>query len=113
LESQRHCYACYVPSAEDGMAACQRDQRRDRIALLLLDPLADLGSPGLIHPCDHRERQLFLVPELVVQRAARVAGVASDLLEHEIAVAVAREPPRRRLEQGAARARAALRLGAP
>jgi hypothetical protein len=40
--------------------------------------------------------------ELVVERPARVTRVTSHLLEHEVAVAIARQALRRRLEQGLA-----------
>src|SRR5205807_10347022 len=49
--------------------------------------------------------------ELVIQGAARVARLPRHLFEHEVAVAVAGEAPRGRLEQRAPRAGAALSLG--
>ena len=110
LEPQRHRDAGDVAPAEDGVTARQRDQRGDRIGLLARRA-ADLAPPRLVDPLDHRQGEVLLVLELVVERAARVAGVARHLLEDEVAVAVAREAPRGRLEQGAARACAALGLG--
>src|SRR6266540_628472 len=110
LEPQRHPDAGNVPSAVDSVTARYRDQRSDRIGLLVDQP-THLAPPGLIDPLDHRPGQVLLVLELVIQRAARVTGLARHLFEHEVAVAVAGEAPRGRLEQGAARAGAPLSLG--
>ena len=74
---------------------------------------ADLAPPRLVDPLDHGQGKVFLVLELVIERTARVSGLARHLLEHEVAVAVAREPPRGRLEQGAARPCTPLGLGCP
>ena len=98
LEPQRHRDARDVASAQDGVAACEGDQRGDRIGLLV-GPFTHFAPPGLLRPPHHRQGQILLVLELVVQRAARVARLARHVLEHEVAVAVAREAARGRLEQ--------------
>ena len=102
LDPQRHHDAGDVAPAEDGVTARQREQLGDRIRLLL-GRLTDLARPVLVDPPDHGQGQVLLVLELVVERTARVAGLPRDLLEHEVAVAVAGEAPGGRLEQGAAR----------
>ena len=109
LHPQRHHDAGDVAAAEDGVAVCQRKQLGDRVGLLR-GGLADLAQPVLVDPLEHGEREVLLVVELVIQRAARVTGLARDLLEHEVAVAVAREAARGGFEQRAARACAALSL---
>jgi hypothetical protein len=93
------------------VAARERDQRRDRIGLAV-GPLTHFAAPGLVRPPDYRQGQILLVLELVVQRAARVARLARHVLEHEVAIAVAREAARGRLEQRTARTGAPLGLGA-
>ena len=59
----------------------------------------------------NRQGQILLVVELVIQGAARVARLPRHLFEHQVAVAVAGEAPRGRLEQRAPRAGAPLSLG--
>src|SRR2546421_5099793 len=110
LEPQRHHDAGNVSPAVDGVTARQRDQRSDRIALLL-DRRAHLPPPRLVDPLEYRQGQILLALELVIQGAARVARLTRHLFEHQVAVAVAGEAPRGRLEQRASRAGAALSLG--
>src|SRR6266508_4417261 len=110
LEPQRHRDAGNVSSAVDGVTARQRDQRSDRIGLLVDQP-THLAPPRLVDPLEHRPGQILLVLELVIHGAARVAGLARYLLEHKVAVAVTGEAPRGRLEQRAPRACAPLGLG--
>jgi hypothetical protein len=62
-------------------------------------------------PAAHRQGEILLVLELVIEGAARIARLARHLFEHEVAVAVAGEAPRGRLEQRAPRAGAPLGLG--
>ena len=109
LEPQRHRDAGEVAPAIDGMTLRQRDQRRDRIGLLLDQP-TDLVPPRFVDPREHRAGQILLALELVIQGPTRVTGLASDLFEHEVAIAVAREASRGRLEQGAPGAGAARGL---
>jgi len=68
--------------------ARQRDQRRDRIGLFVDQP-THLAPPCLVDPLEHRQGQILLVLELVIQGAARVAGLAGHLFEYQVAVAVA------------------------
>jgi hypothetical protein len=110
LDPERHDDAGDVAPAVDGVTAGQREQRSHRIGLLLGRP-TDLAPPGLVDPLEHRQGQILLVLELVIQGAARVAGLAGHLLEHQVAVAVAGQAPRGRLEQRAPAAGAPLSLG--
>src|SRR5262249_53330295 len=109
LEPQRDRDAGDVAPAEDRVAPGKREERRDRVGLRV-DDLADLLAPRLVDPLEDRAREVLLVLELVIEGAARVAGVTRDLLEDEVAVAVARQPARGGLEQRAAAACAALGL---
>ena len=111
LEPQRDRHAGHVSPAVDRVTARQGDQRRDRIRLLLDRP-ADLLPPGLIYPLDHRQGEVLLVLELVIDHAARVARVRGDPLEDQVPVAIARQASRGGLQQSAARERTALCLGA-
>jgi hypothetical protein len=97
LDSERHRDAGNVSSAEDGVTARRREQRGDGIGFLV-GQFAHLAPPRLVGPVEYRQRQILLVLELVIQGAARVAGLARYLLEHKVAVAVAGEAPRGRLE---------------
>ena len=110
LEPQRHRHAGKIPAAKDRVAARQRDQRGDRVGLLV-DQSADLAPPGLIDPLDDRSGKVLLVVEVVIYGAARVAGLARHLLEHEVAIAVPGQASRGRLQQRAAGAGAPLGLG--
>lgn len=110
LDSERHRYACNISAAEDGMPARHREQRSYRLGFLA-GGLTDLAPPRLVGPPEHRQRQILLVPELVIESAARVPRITSDLFEHQVPVTVAREASRRRFEQRAARTSAALGLG--
>src|SRR5439155_9937600 len=78
---------------------------------LLLDQPAHLAPPRLIDPLDHRQGQILLVLELVIEGAARVPRLPRHIFEHQVAVAIAGEAPRGRLEQRAPRAGAPLSLG--
>jgi hypothetical protein len=109
LEPEGHRHAGDVAPAVNGVAARESEQRSSRIGLLVDEP-ADLLSPCLVDPIDHRQGEILLVPELVIERSAGVAGLARHFLQVEVAVAVARESARGSLEQGAARAPAPLRL---
>ncbi len=99
LEPQCHRHAGDVAPAVDGMTTRKGDQREDWIGLLFDEP-ADLEPPRLIDPLDHGEGKVFLVPELVTERATGIAGFACHLLEHEVAVAVARKAPLRPTRAG-------------
>jgi hypothetical protein len=110
LDPERHHDAGDVSSAVDGVAAGQREQRGDRIGLLL-GRRTDLAPPGLVDPLEDRQGQLLLVLELMIEGTARVAGLARHVFEHQVAVAVAGQAPRGRLQQRGARTRAALSLG--
>src|SRR5215213_3263922 len=112
LEPQRDRHPSDVSAAVDGVPARQGDQGCQRIGFLL-DGLSDLLSPGLVNPIDDRQGEVLFVLELVIKRAAGVAGVARDPLQREVAVSVPRETPRGGFEQRAARARAAVGLGRP
>src|SRR5215211_669456 len=109
LDPQRHHDAGDVSPAKDRVTAGQGDQLSDRI-WLLLGRLAHLAHPVLVHPLEHRQGQVLLVPELVIERSAGIAGLARNSFQVEVAVAVVGEPPRGRLEQGATRTRASIRL---
>ncbi len=63
-----------VSPAVDGVTACERDQRSDRIGLLV-DEATHLAPPRLIDPLEHRPGQILLVLELVIQGAARIASL--------------------------------------
>jgi hypothetical protein len=110
LEPQRHHHAGDVAAAEDRVPARQRDQRGGRVGLPV-DRRAHLAPPGLVHPPEHSQRQVLLAPELVVEGAAGVARLLSHLLEHQVAVAAARQASCGRLEQGAPRPGTSLGLG--
>jgi len=56
---------------------------------LELRRVANLAPPVLVHPVDHRERQVLLVLELVVESAPGVSRIAGYLLEPKVAVAAA------------------------
>src|SRR5436305_7051006 len=109
LDSQRHHHPGDVASAEHGMAARQCDQLGDRIRRVARR-LADLTRPVLVDPVDDGEGQVLLVAELVVQSTSGVAGLPGHLFQPKVPIAVAGEATRGRLEQGAARAGAALGL---
>ena len=109
LDPQGHHHAGDVSPAEDGVSPRQGEQLGDRIGLLP-GGLTDVAHPVLIDPVDHRQRKVGLVLELVIERAARVARLAGHLLEPQVAVAVAGQPPGGRLEECASRAGAPLRL---
>jgi hypothetical protein len=70
----------------------ERDQRGDRIRLLI-DQSTHLAPPCPIDPLDYGPGEVLLALELVIKGATRVSGLACDLLEHEVAVAVARQTP--------------------
>ena len=72
------------------------------VAVLGVDAPPHLLPPGLVDPVDDRESEVLLALELVVERAAGVARLAGDLLEHDVAVPVVGETTRSRLEQGTA-----------
>src|SRR5215211_1833398 len=110
LDPQGHHDTSDVSSAKDSVTARQRGQLSDRVPLLLGRP-THLAHPVLVDPLDHRQGQILLVLELVIKGAARVARLARHLFEHEVAVAVAGEAPRGRLQQRAPRASAPLSLG--
>src|SRR5215211_518873 len=93
LDPQGHHDASDVAPAKDGVTTRQGNQFSDRV-WLLLGRQTDLAGPVLIHPLDHRQGEAPLVLELVIERSARVAGLARHLLEDEVAVAVAGETPR-------------------
>ena len=93
LDPERHRHARDVAAAEHRVAAGHHDHGRDRV-LLARGGLAHLALPGLVGPSEHGQREVLLALELVVEGAARVSGVARHLLEHEVAVAVAREAAR-------------------
>jgi hypothetical protein len=110
LDSERHRDAGNVSSAEDGVTARHREQRGDRIGFPV-GQFAHLAPPRLIGPVEDRQRQLLFVLELVIEGASRVARLARHLFEHQVAVAVAGEALRSRLQQRSARTGAALGLG--
>ncbi len=109
LYPQRHHHAGNVSAAEDGVTARQRNQRRHGIGMALRQ-LTHLVPPRLVDPVDHCKGQILLVLELVIQGAARVARLARHLFKHQVAVAVAGDALRGRLQQRAAGARAPLDL---
>ncbi len=109
LDPQRHQHARHVTSAVDGVTAGERDQRVDRVGRPVGGP-PDLLLPGLGDPCHDRQRKVLLAIEEVVERSARAARVGRNALEHEVPIAVAREPPRGRLQQGVPRARPSVGL---
>src|SRR6266516_5094226 len=94
LEPKRHYDPGDVAPAEDSVTTREREELGDRITLFR-GRSTHLALPGLVDPPDHREGQILLVFELVVKGAARVAGLARHLLEHEVAIAVAGQTPRR------------------
>ena len=94
LEPKRHDDSGDVASAEDSVTTREREELGDRITLFR-GWSTHLALPGLVDPLDHRQGKLLLVPELVVEGTARVARLARDLLENEVAVAVAGQTPRR------------------
>ena len=87
LDSEGHRHARDVPPAENGVAPGHREQRGDRVGFPI-GRFAHLVPPRLVGPVDDGERQIFLALELVIQRAACVAGLARHLLEDKVAVAV-------------------------
>src|SRR4029453_12870879 len=112
LDPEGHHDAGDVSAAVDGVTAGQREQRGDRIRLLL-GRRPYLAPPGLVDPVEDRQGQVLLVLELVVEGAAGVAGLARHLFEHQVAVAVAGQAPGSRLQQRGPRPRTALSLGRP
>jgi hypothetical protein len=110
LDPEGHHDAGDVASAVDGVTAGQRQQRGDRIRLLL-GRCTHLAPPGLVDPVEDRQGQIFLVLELVVEGAAGIASLAGHLFEHQVAVAVAGQASCGRLQQRGPRPRAALSLG--
>ena len=59
LDSERHRNASDVSPAEDGVAACHREQRSDRIGCLDRR-FADLTLPRLVGPAEYRQRKILL-----------------------------------------------------
>ena len=88
LEPQCHRHPGDVPSAVDGVAASHDNEGDDWIRLLLDEP-ADLLPPCLIDPIDHRQGEVLLALELVIERPPGVSGLARHPLQDEVAVAVA------------------------
>ena len=88
LEPQGDRHARHVSPAVDGVTARQRDQCENWIRLPFDEP-ADLVPPRLVYPLDHGQREVLLVLELVIERAAGVAGFACHALQDEVAVASA------------------------
>ena len=88
LHSKRHHHAGHIATAEDRMPARQGHELTDGI-WLELRRVANLAPPVLVHPVDHRERQVLLVLELVVESAPGVSRIAGYLLEPKVAVAAA------------------------
>lgn len=82
LDSQGHHHASHVTAAVDGMAPRHGDQRIDGVGLFGTEP-AHLGIPGLLDPLHHRQRQVFLVGEQAVQRAACVARLVGYPLQRQ------------------------------
>jgi hypothetical protein len=112
LDGERHAHASDVPPAVDGMSASEREQRVDRV-ILVIDERTDLVLPGRVDPPHDGEGEIFLAREEVVQGASRVPGIARHALEGQVAVAVARQPPSCRLQQHYPSARTALGLRRP
>src|ERR1700722_12711726 len=113
LESQRDRNASHITPTEDRVSTRHDDQCGHRVGLPV-EQRTNLLLPGLIDPVDHSQGEILLVLELVIERSARIAGIASHPLEYEVPIAVARQAPRGRLEQGAPRACTAIDLlGAP
>ncbi len=110
LDPQRHHRAGDVSPTVHGVSARHHEQAHRRVGLVL-GQRTHLRPPGFVDPLQHRERQVFLALELVIEGAARIAGVARHLLQYEVGVAVTGQTARGGLEQGAARACAALGLG--
>ena len=98
LDPERHHDAGHVSSAEDCVTPGKGDQRRDGIGLFGYLRI-NLPYPRLLDPLDHRQGQICLVLELVIERPPRVARLARHLFQHDVSVAVSREAPRRRLKQ--------------
>ena len=109
LDPQRHHDAGDVSPAEDSVTARHGDQLSDRIGLLR-GRVAHLADPVLVNPIEHGQGEILLVLELVVERSAGVSRLARHPFQDEVAVAVAGQLLGGGGEQGAARARAAVRL---
>ena len=101
-----------VTATEDGVAPRHGDERADWVGVIG-EPIAHFRVPGLLDPRHHRQRQILLVGEEVIQGSARIAGLACHALQHQVGVPVAGQPTCRCLQQRAPRPGAPIGLGRP
>ena len=101
--------AGHIAAAVDGVASRELDQRFDRVGVIG-EQMTQLVVPALFDPFHHRQRQFFLVGELVIERAPRVSGLVRQLLQHEVGIPVPGNTLRRGLQQGGSSACSAIGL---